>query len=306
MNRYQREVAEMDRQRQVLIRTLTVVGTCSLIMLALWSAGLPPTVWFERLQQLVQPQPEAAVQTPQTATVTLTSPASDRVFPGADVALGGTDSSVSPVLQALHLVSTSPGRNAREGTAALGVDIKNPQTYGAGAILANGARLTEIYADYVVLVRGDESTGLYRDGFDAKRRKQDSKLLLVGGVEPEASPVVTTREIVTDYLRPSPVYDGPIIRGFVVYPGTRSGVFSQLGLQGGDVITALNDTPFSDPAQAYEMFRQLTTGVAMTATLERQGKRERLTLDGAHIVADQERAKNAAAIPSLPMTPPST
>jgi len=37
---------------------------------------------------------------------------------------------------------TARGRNAREGTARLGTHPENPQTYAAGAILANGARLT--------------------------------------------------------------------------------------------------------------------------------------------------------------------
>lgn len=292
----------------MVVRALTVTGAAGLMIAALWAAGLPPTVWFERVQGLLARADDTAtgMVVPAAPTSMPTSAPTAASTPTDDTALAGTDSSLSPTPQKLHLVSTSPGRNARDGTAALGVDLKNPQTYGAGALLANGARLTEIHTDYVVLQRAGASMRLYRDGVATTPKDgQESDLLLVGGPAPEPAPIVTTHEVVTDYLRPSPVYDGQLIKGFVVYPGARTGVFSQLGLQAGDVITALNDTPFSDPTQAYELFRQLTSGVAMSATVERKGKVERLTLDGSHILADQERAKNPPVTTSaMPLGPP--
>jgi hypothetical protein len=42
-----------------------------------------------------------------------------------------------------------------------------------------------------------------------------------------------------------------------------------------------------------EMFRQLTDGIAVTATIERKNKSERITLDGALIFADLDRSRNA-------------
>jgi len=43
----------------------------------------------------------------------------------------------------------------------LGVARENPQTYSTGALLANGARLTEVRANYVVLERAGHSARLY-------------------------------------------------------------------------------------------------------------------------------------------------
>lgn len=297
----------MDRRHHLRVRALTFVGVGVLAVLALWSAGLPPTAWLEHAQALIdklgksdQEQNAAApIAAGPTPSIVAPSPAS-----APTEALGGTDSSVSVTPLPLHLVSTSPGRNAREGTAMLGVDIKNPQTYGAGAILANGARLAQIHADYVVLDREGKSVRLYRAGAEGASNKPSHDLLMVGGAQPAPEPVITTREVLTDYLRPSPAYDGDFLHGFVVYPGSRSGVFSQLGLQSGDVITSLNDTPFSDTTQAYALFRQLTDGIAMVATVKRKDKTERITLDGAHILADQERAKNAAMTPPPMMAGP--
>ena len=76
----------------------------------------------------------------------------------------GTDSSVSPVPRRLILTATRPGRNTREGYADLGVDARSPQTYRAGARLANGARLEEILADHVVLEHEGVRTRLYVQG----------------------------------------------------------------------------------------------------------------------------------------------
>ena len=267
------------------------MGASGLMIAALWSAGFPPQSWFRSIPHFLRSEsneskPAISVEPalPVTAAPRAASTAVDTT------ALNGTDSSISATPHPLQLISTEPGRNLREGRATLGIDVKNPQIYSAGAILANGARLTEIHADYVVLEGEGESTRLYRNGADrGPRRGRNSKLFLVGGAQPAPAPKTTTREIIVDYLRPSPIYDGEILQGYVVYPGVRSGVFSQLGLQGGDVITALNDVPFSDAVQAYELFRQLATGIAMTATLNRKGRLQRVTLDGSYIVADLER-----------------
>jgi hypothetical protein len=67
-----------------------------------------------------------------------------RVVLPVPIAPRGTDSSVSPVPLPLILTATRPGRNPREGFADIGVDAKTPQTYAAGSLLANGARVAEI------------------------------------------------------------------------------------------------------------------------------------------------------------------
>jgi type II secretion system protein C len=105
--------------------------------------------------------------------------------------------------------------------------------------------------------------------------------------------MAASREVLVHYVRPNPLYDGDLIKGYEVYSGPRSGIFSQLGLRNGDVIIALDDVPLSDPQQAIGMFEQLTDGTALVATLDRKGKRERVTLDGALIVADQQRVNEA-------------
>src|SRR4051794_33361966 len=93
----------------------------------------------------------------------------------------GNDSSSSKTPLPLILTGTSPGRNAREGHAYIGVNKDSPQTYMAGALLVNGARLTEIYAQYVVLEKSGKSVRLYLlDSKEGTNGKALNDLLTVG------------------------------------------------------------------------------------------------------------------------------
>lgn len=212
-------------------------------------------------------------------------------------------SSVSRTPQRLILTGTIVGRSAHEGTAFIGVDAHNPQTYSGGAILANGVRLEEIYKDHVVLAKGGQRVSLYLQQAKGGAGRQADDLLMVGGPMVATPAVATSSEPFTDFIRPSPVYDGANLRGIEVYPGRQAGVFDQLGLRGGDVITAIDGQPFGDAAQAMELFRQLASGVAMTATITRKGQAQSIALDGALIVTAQQRA-HEAAIPSAGTRPP--
>lgn len=309
MNPYAREVAEMDARHHMRMRLLSFVGAATIVVIALWAADFKigsfdlarawqgvkdwwSEDWFPETDErhAIPPQLPTPVDAQSGA-------------PGATAQpLPGTDSSISRVPLPLILVRTEPGRNAREGRAFMGTARENPQTYAAGALLANGARIQEIHSDHVVLERDGKKVKLYVDG-SKQNAKALNDLLTVGG-QPEIKPAVaTSREILTDYIRPSPVYDGEMLKGYQVYAGQRSGIFSQLGLQNGDVITALNDQPFTDPQQAISLFKELTTGAAMTATVDRKGSIERISLNGQLITEDQERIKNPPPAPQMPMGP---
>jgi type II secretion system protein C len=268
--------------------------SAAFVTFVLWLSGFH-SAWHSKPVQAVVTVP--AVSTPAVAT---------EQRQGATVPVPlGTDSSISKVPLPLFLIGTRPGRNSREGEALIGVNKDSPQTYTAGALLTNGALLVEIYPKYVVLEKNGKSARLYlQDTQDRASATQINNLLTVGG-DPEPEPVrASSSEELTDYIRPSPVYEGEVLKGYEVYPGQKSGVFARLGLQGGDVITALNDTPFADPQHAVALLQQLASGIAMTATIERKGKIERVTLDGAAILADARARQRAPGdSPVLPSVP---
>lgn len=289
---HQLEVLRLDRRRRNQVRALSFFGAAIVIVLALWSAGVPPVEWLRGwMEGDAKKREEIASSVPaQPVTPGVTQTVSPHSLPGTDV-------SISPVPLPLILVATSPGRSPSEGTANIGTNPTNPQTYAAGALLLNGARLTEIHQTYVMLQRGNKTARLDLVGPEGAPTSVSNDLLSVGGVElTAATKVEPSYEIVTDYIRPSPVFDGDLLRGYEVYAGQASSVFSQMGLQGGDVIIALNDVPLTDPEQAMDMFRQIASGMAATATLERKGKRERISLDGALIAAHQERKREQQSL----------
>jgi general secretion pathway protein C len=211
------------------------------------------------------------------------------------VAKLGTDDVGSKTPRNLILVDTAPGRNAREGTARLGTNPLNPQTYSAGAILLNGARLTEIYPDHVVLVRGGESVGLSVRGKGSASAYEQSSLLRVGGSEsvsisaPAVSDPDPLTTAVTAYIRPNPVFSGEQIHGFSLDAGTDPRVFSKLGLRTGDVLTRVNGVGVTDGGQVIDMLEQLMGGAAIDATIERSGTIQQITLNGAGLADHQER-----------------
>lgn len=196
----------------------------------------------------------------------------------------GNDSSVSSVPQPLILVRTQLGRNSREGFAQIGVNARSPQTYAAGALLANGARLTEIHEHYVLLERDRHSERLYLQGESRPASVPEGVTtagpLTVGGT-PEAPAPVTSQEPLTDYVRPSPVFVNGQLHGYALFAGRKARVFSQLGLQSGDVITQVNGTPVSANSDSLTALESLTKGEALSVVIEREGIAQTLSLDGA-------------------------
>src|SRR5437868_1458545 len=189
MNRYQLEVAEMDRRHRLVIRAISFVGAGVLAVAALWSAGLPPTQWWTQVQTWLA-QPEGSVVKTAVPPQQQAAPSANAiVVPAESAAPSGTDSSISASQQPLFLVATSPGRNNAEGTAQIGTNPDNPQTYLGGAILANGARLAEIHRDHVILVRGESSARLELFRRNASAPPTDNALLLVGGEQQGQIPI---------------------------------------------------------------------------------------------------------------------
>ncbi len=207
----------------------------------------------------------------------------------------GNDSSIPPQPLKLILVQVHPGRNASEGSAELGVLRESPQTYDAGALLENGARLTEIHSDYVVLNKNGRSARLYLDNAAISVKSGNVAILMVGGAVESPPPAkITSREVLTDYVRPSPVYDGENLVGYQVYPGSKSTPFHQMGLQAGDVIVEVNGVPLTDAATSWDLLRGLVDGVVLSVVVKRSTGVQQLTLDGTLLVSAEESQRNGS------------
>jgi general secretion pathway protein C len=273
------------RKRRSIYVAVNLLGGVTIALLIIWETGLDPfTLWQRATAPKVIPVAKAPAH-PSSKAIGFTPPTPK-----------GNDSSVSPEPLALTLVQVHLGRNATEGSAEIGVVRESPQTYQAGAMLENGARLAEIHSDYVLLKKGTKLARLYLENARSTGKIGDTAMLTVGGIKEAPPPAkVTSREILADYIRPSPVYDGDAIIGYQVYPGAKAGPFAQMGLQPGDLITEIDGTRLNDPQVAWDIFHQMAEGSALSATVKRKDTAQSVTLDGSLIV----RAEQAS---SQPMT----
>ena len=267
---------------------VNALGAVTVTLIISWAIGWPSLEWFQKARE-PKPAPVAiAPARPPNKHIGIAPPKPK-----------GNDSSVSPVPLKLLLVHANPARTLTEGTAQIGVVRESPQTYQGGAVLENGARLAEIHADYVVLEKANRSVRLYLDPNKSAPKGNDAALAMVGGVKASPPAPITNRDVLTDYIRPSPVYEGETLVGYQVYPGNAAGPFTQMGLQPGDVITALNGTPLNDPTSAWDSLRQLTEGTALTAAVKRHGELVSVNLDGA-LIAKAEETKSHPPAPPMP------
>jgi hypothetical protein len=296
VNRFQLEVADLDRRRYRLVRALSFVGAAALAALALWSAGLSSPQWWadaERWWSGHEPAEHVAAGVPVAAPPKVTAPA---VATDSKAVQGeGTDSSISAQPQPLYLVATAPGRNKNEGTARIGTSRDNPQTYVAGAILVNGARLTEIHADHVVLERGTKKASLFLAS-DRTAQPQGSLELAAVPAMPEkpATAELLGVDSLGAVIRSMAYYENDSLRGLQVFPGRQSGIFAQLGLKPADVIVSIDSVAVTDVPSSLEYLQTLTQGAAVSVRVRRDGAIHTLSLDGSLIEAANARTSALA------------
>ncbi|MFC4307737.1 PDZ domain-containing protein [Steroidobacter flavus] len=291
MARVENKVPQEASSRKRWIRVASFGAAASIAMALLWAAGWPPGDWVARVAGFFEHGAAESLGQPTQGVSADSKVSSALPFQSADPFVG-TDSSISDVPLPLYLVGVTPGRNANEGTARIGTSVDNPQTYAAGALLVNGSTLAEIHSDHVVLKRGDRAARLmlYDRGMSPKAPGKNDELLTIDYETGKTADSQPTREPLTEFLRPNPVFDGDILRGYEVYPGKNRGLFAQLGLQSGDVIVAIDGMAVTDAEQTLQMLRELDTGVVLTVTVERRQQQQMLTLDGGAVVASREQA----------------
>ena len=212
------------------------------------------------------------------------------------VAQLGGDPSAAPATSAnLALAGTLAGLNPAQGWAIIGASAQAARVYATGAALPGGTRLIEVYPDRVILDRSGvrESLALPRLSGNAA----GVPVAYRPGAAPPGSLADSVRELMSqdqsamnELLRPQPVFAGAQLRGYRVYPGRNRGQFAKIGLQPGDLVTAVNGAPLDDPNRALETLRGVGSGPAVTLTIDRNGQQQQLTVDPAAVVQQLQPA----------------
>ncbi len=229
--------------------------------------------------------------------------------PGAGPA-GGRN--VPQTSMPLILTGVIAASDPRDGLAILGPSATTAKVYAVGDSIPGGASLHSVLADRVLLERDGhlESLALPRQ-------------LPVGsapapslGAAPTSAPLIERMrqlvsqhpEIIGDVMRPEPVFAGGHQVGFRVYPGRDRRAFQSLGLQPGDLVTAIDGTPLDDPSQSAEILHTLGSSSEAQVTILRNGRRQDLSLNLAQVEQEAESlagSQNGAPVQGPPGGAPS-
>ena len=194
--------------------------------------------------------------------------------------LPGNDASISLQPLPIFLISTEPSARPGDARTTLGTDARNSQTYRLGAVLANGARLSQVTPDRVVLERDGSFTTL-RVGATESRHSKVNAIASIGGAPPERVAFQESIEPVTDLIRPRPIYDSTgRFAAYEIQPANSSANLARLGLMPGDRLVAVNGVALASSEDGAAVLQALYAGDAIEAEIVRGRTALRITLKG--------------------------
>jgi hypothetical protein len=99
--------------------------------------------------------------------------------------------------------------------------------------------------------------------------------------------------LISDVLRPQPVFTEGKLRGYRVYPGRNARAFATLGLRNGDLVLSINGTALDDPARGNDIFSTLGNSDQARVTVMRNGQQQDITLNMSQIATQAEQISSA-------------
>ena len=171
-------------------------------------------------------------------------------------------------------------------------DNKNEdKAYRLGSKVSGGAILHAVYVDRVILKRnGRLETLRMEKTYDSTSRKNTYKRQPVTQSKASTRKVKATQKIrqlkqtlqkdpqkVWQQVTISPVLKNGSIKGYTVEHQDKQ-LMRSLTLKKGDVITAVNGQPLSDPSVLYGLMNQLTSKKKIDVTVERNGQLQTIQL----------------------------
>lgn len=190
------------------------------------------------------------------------------------------------------------------GLAILGPSPQAARVYAVGDRVPGGATLAAVLAQKVLLRQDGvlQSLPLPRQETAIAASPTTAALTPEQTQAPQfaarmRSLVARRPQILTELLRPEPVFSGGHLLGYRIYPGSNPAAFARLGLQPGDLVLDINGTPLNDPAQDPQIFATLGDSSEATVTVLRAGVQRVLTLNLAQV---EQAAQSLGASPAAP------
>jgi general secretion pathway protein C len=289
--------AEATLSRSVVAAAPALLTVALVIVLA---AQLASLLWRVMGSTGAETMPTPAVDAGAVPAVDLGSIVNAHLF--GVTSLSG-DPNAAPATSAnLALAGTLAGLDPEQGWAIIGASAQAARVYATGATLPGGTRLFAVYPDRVILDRNGTRESLVLPRFSGGSGAAPVAYQPVGSQPGSLADSVRQlmaqdQSAVNELLRPQPVFAGAQLRGYRVYPGRNRGRFAKLGLQPGDLVTAVNGAPLDDPNRALEALRGVGMGPAVTLTIDRNGQPQQLTVDPGTVVQELQPASEPEPSP---------
>jgi general secretion pathway protein C len=230
----------------------------------------------------------------------LTALANGHLFGAAPPPAPVDDANAPQTNMPLVLTGTIAVADPKNGAAIIGTSASNAKVYPVGDRVPGNARVHAVYTDRVLLERNGTIEALL-----LPRKFGGGGGPLPTGPLPSAldrvQRVLTNEPgLISDVLRPQPVFAEGKLRGYRVYPGQNVKAFATLGLRNGDLVTAINGTALDDPARGNDIFSTLGNTDQARVTVMRNGQQQDITLNMSQIANQAEQLSNGSTDQAAP------
>jgi general secretion pathway protein C len=194
------------------------------------------------------------------------------------------------------------------GLAILGQTAQSTKVFAVGDNVPGGAKLHSVYNDRVVIDRGGHLETLVLPRQTAPGAAPPPTAAVLNTESPVADrmrKLITEQpSLITDVMRPQPVFANGKQTGYRVYPGRNRQAFLKLGLRPGDLVTAINGTPLDDRDRGEQILRTLSSSSEARVTVIRSGQTQDLTLNIAQVEQEADSLATSQAAQAGAMPPP--
>jgi general secretion pathway protein C len=224
------------------------------------------------------------------------------LFGNAAVQASGDAANAPPSSMPLVLAGVLATEDPKLGMAIIGESSQAAKVIAVGKQVPGGAQLHSVYSDRAIIDRA----GVLESVFLPRRTGGPTAMPNmppppVASADTNEAVLERMRKLVSDdpnlisqVMRPQPVFAGGEMKGFRVYPGANRQAFTRMGLRAGDMVTAINGTPLNDKERAQEIFGTLASSTDARITITRNGRQQELVLNIAQIAAEAERLGNGS------------
>ncbi|MEA2078505.1 MAG: type II secretion system protein GspC [Pseudomonadota bacterium] len=176
------------------------------------------------------------------------------------------------------------------GRAIVGDPKGKEETYAVGDPLPGGARLSEIYPDRIILERNGRFETLRLPKQRALSSSDDtgnrspirpgsaSSSAKVAAFQKYRKEIKRNPASFMNYVQAAPYREKGKFVGFKLQPGRQPDAFNALGLQSGDIVTAINGVQIDSPSSGMKAMRALGDGDTVNVMLLRGGQETSLSL----------------------------